>query len=144
MSTHDFNRWRAQQPPDDFADRVVKAMISEAPQPLRRRSRRGWLGGIGLAAVLLGASAWGMLEAERTALPEAIVRLSDSARESAPEVADGRTAPPPPAPPVVEETPEVDAPVHRVAPPKPKAKPTSNREPMCHCETDLAVCGCLE
>ena len=144
MSTHDFNRWTAQQPPDDFADRVVKSMIAEAPQSIPRRSRRGWLGGMGLAAVLLGASAWGMLQAERTAIPEAVVKLSDSARESAAEAADGRPAPPPPAPPVVEETLEEDAPVPRVTPPKPKQKPTSNREPMCHCETDLAVCGCLE
>jgi hypothetical protein len=150
MSTHNLSRWTAQEPPDDFADRTVRAMLAAREEPVRPR-RRGWLGGLGLAAVLLGATAWGMLEAQSRAVPDVVMlKLARAVRQETPPAAGrGKARPQEEETPEASKKPEREAKVRppvrtqrRVAPPTRRAP--GGREPMCHCEADMAVCGCLE
>jgi hypothetical protein len=146
MSHFDFSRWTAQSPPDDFADRALCAML--APAAARRPRRGRFMGGMLLAAILLGASAWGML-ATRRAPPPSIEPVS----AGLPEIEPPRSEAPAPrrsSPGTLDESipmpdePPRAAPSGRRAPERQPPSRRQSREPMCHCEADLAVCGCLE
>jgi hypothetical protein len=155
MSNHDFRDWTPQEPPADFAERAVVAMLAAgavqaAPEPAAKNVlplRRSW-GLIGLAAIFMGASAWGMLGTRQAPVVEAPSMSED--------VAEAVAAPPP----VLAdhgarwrraETPASE-PVSSAQAVRPAPKTASTAlspthppgQPPCHCETDLAICTCVE
>ncbi len=154
MSTHDFSRWTAQKPPDDFAARTVDAMVADAGRHKRRGLGKHWFGGLLLAAALVGTSAWGMLGQHRDETPQpAVVQrtglrapptlMHPSARAQAP-AAEPAPEPTPPAPPAWR-------PAVRPAPPPATASaepvvtpPPFVHVPRCACQPGVMMCGCVE
>jgi hypothetical protein len=150
MSTQDHERFMPQEPPADFADRVVRAMLEER-RPQRRNGRRvAWLA---LAAVFVGASAWAGFDATRRT--ERLVELPETREAQPTGRAEASTRIRHVSPERIEEPEPEAAPAPRprtvVAPPpataEPPPEPTPPRRvyfPRCDCATGGELCGCIE
>jgi hypothetical protein len=151
MSAPDFNDWAAQRPPADFADDAVRAMLSTDVAATRKR--RPWLGAIGLAALLIGTTAWATLGGHtRPAKAEEPVMV-ETATAMAVELEPSPERSPQPSVVAPAEPPERDprsaqrAPAPKVemsAPTIELEAPTVTRHPRCQCDQDVIVCACLE
>lgn len=145
----DWNRWPAQEPPADFADRTVAAML-RVNRPARRMGSR-WFIPLAAAALLVGSASWAMI-----AMQPAPVVEPTPVVDPVPEVAPA--PPPPPAPVAVPAPPEPEvepppAPAPRprplaVAPAPPvEAEPDAGAivvVPRCICEHGTLICSCVE
>jgi hypothetical protein len=147
----DFNRWPAQEPPDDFADRAVAAMLSADRAPRRLGPR--WFIPLAAAAILVGSASWAMIGLDRAPAEE----LAPSADVPPP----AKTFVPDPAPPVradvsaVPEPADEPPPSARPAPvakaPEPESEPESAPDagsfvvvPRCICEHGTVICHCVD
>jgi hypothetical protein len=150
MSTHDYP-FGPQDPPPDFADRAVRAMLDEhrleEQKPRRTGLKRGLI--LSLAAIFIGASAWAGLEVSRTRTP---VVESPAVHESPPT---GRAEATTPTRARAPEPREEPAPEARPAPRRqpvvqttatPPTPPPPHRVhyPRCDCATGGELCGCIE
>ena len=146
----DWNRWPAQEPPDDFADRAVAAMLRTDRAPRRMGGR--WFIPLAAAAILVGSASWARITSQQ--VPEGAPVPS---AEPAPEI----FAPELPLPPTVrgaaptapEPEPEVKLPPPRPRPSAPavEAPPESEPDagtmvvvPRCICEHGTLICSCVE
>ena len=57
MDELDLNRWSAQRPPADFADRTVDMMLTAQSKAENLKRRRRWPGLLVLAAAFVGTTA---------------------------------------------------------------------------------------
>jgi hypothetical protein len=74
MSRIPLDRWKPQEPPSDFLDRVDLALDREAARPPSLRERRGLLAGLSAAAMAAGIGAvWGNLALSRRLLAGSLV-----------------------------------------------------------------------
>lgn len=147
----DLNRWPAQEPPEDFADRTVAAMLSAERAPRRLGPR--WFIPLAAAAVLVGSASWAMISLQQpsTAAP------APSAESTTPV----KTFVPDPSPPVrtdVSALPEpareepaamVPAPVAKAEQPEPEPESAPDAGtlvvvPRCVCEHGTVICHCVE
>jgi hypothetical protein len=154
------DEWRAPEPREDFARRVVLELEREerlGAQAVGRRRAAGVrrvspLGILGIAALLLSGAAAASLGSRRAAV------LDGSAQESAPTEKPASASPrlqllTPPAPMVPERAvpepavPEPAAkPARRVVPPLEvqPAPPGPIHYPPCHCSSGAVVCSCVD
>ncbi|MCC6524537.1 MAG: hypothetical protein IT373_17915 [Polyangiaceae bacterium] len=156
MTAH-ANRYGAEEPPPEFADRVVAAILAErraAPRAATLGVKR--LSFLALAAVLVGASAWAAYRAadgpvvapalppaETTSAPSpAVATPSEDARP--PVVAPPAAAPPEPEPPP-RRPPRQSVPAASSATAQPSASaPRQVHMPSCVCTAGIELCACVE
>jgi len=158
MTFRPWTQWPADEPPPDFTDRMVGRLL-EASEPLPRpaRSRRRWVMGLALAAVLAATSAWAVMQYARqhAAVPEppAVEQPAAAPQPSpSPSPVVGALAPAPSA-----SEPEEPAPV--ASPARVKAKPPASASapvppasasarhvivPRCECGPASVICTCVE
>jgi hypothetical protein len=152
MTSRDFHDWPAQEPPADFAERAVSAILAGDALPVAHRSKRRWPALLAVAVVFAGAGAWAAMGGWRPGSPAPVVE-----------------PPPPPAvPPPAETVEPVRAPALpreptdggvatvRVRPrpsatasgqPPPPEPPDAGRwimVPSCTCSPFEGICSCVE
>lgn len=151
-----FDAWLPQEPPADFADLAVRAMLDK-PQPARARKRRSWFGIVGLAALFVGTSTWAMWgQGQAEAKPLKAASLIPAVEVKLPEAPKPVvTKPMPPLKKVPAKQTRNWAP--RKAAPAVKVKPSVKVEgiveegepifviqPRCICENDGTICSCVD
>jgi len=151
MNSNRWDAWPAQQPPPDFAERTVAAVLRERrPRRVLRRRRSAIVGA--MAAVMVAGAAWGFTAwsggrtaparvpaappeapthvVSATRLPDAPASRDAGSEETAATPPPARRAPPPPPPP----------------PSRPHVTPDAGRRvmvPRCECTADDVLCSCL-
>ncbi len=152
--THDWQGWEAQQPPTDFADRAVAAMLSTPKRRRRRRPRT--IGLLSLAALLVGTAAWAAIANHQTEVTQTPAANPTIERLVPPmPLKMGKPVPvvkkEPPAPPVVKKPPTVGLPkvMPKPVPQPPQTAPSSRPDagkmimlPRCHCDNTGLMCSC--
>ena len=158
MAMRNWDSWPAQEPPAEFADRAVTAMLRAQRAGIRGRLNRRWVVGLSLAAVLAAAGAWGMVRAVRPSAP----RLPSAVPEAPSASAEAST----PAPPRVVLAPAADsapkpAPSATAAPAPVRPKPSASASamppapsasapvkkiivPRCECAPKDGICTCVQ
>ena len=148
---HWLDEWTAQEPPRDFAERTVEVMLADAKQPRRRTLGKHWVGGLILAAALVGTTAWATLArhqqqqtppvaVQRTNLRAPAAPLAPKPKQVPAEPAEPEPpTPPPSSPPAVSAPPPASASAEPVATPPPFV-----RVPRCECQPGAMMCACLE
>jgi hypothetical protein len=159
MTTRDVNSWPAQEPPADFADKALAAMMkSEQRAPSRRLDRR-WVAALALAAVLATVGAFAMVEARKAREPKL------PAASPTPVAASIEPRAPSPTPlQIAVAAPSASEPAPTAAVPPsapPRAKPSASapaavpsatasapdkkiRSPRCECPPSEGFCTCVE
>lgn len=151
----DWNRWPAQEPPSDFADRAVAAML-RAERPARRAGGR-WLVPLAVAAILVGSASWAMIGVQRSAASRPVPSAKAMVSDLIPELPPPRpphAAPaedPPAEPAATPSAPASPAPLAQPAPPEPAREPDPPSTvgsavvvPRCICEHGTLICSCVE
>jgi|HubBroStandDraft_6_1064221.scaffolds.fasta_scaffold1226047_2 hypothetical protein len=140
--------WTAQEPPPDFADRTVAALLRERARARPHTSKR-WMAGVLIAAVLVAGAAFGLTGVvgrprPDPATPPAPVRVEVShdgcaSCRAAPPV-DRVEAPPAPSKDPVRRIPRREA----TLPPSSVDAGTSTgvKLPRCDCSFDQVICTC--
>lgn len=155
MALQDWRQWSAQDPPADFADRAVEAMLRQPSAPAARRIDRRLVIGLAFAATLAAAGAWAAVElTRRPAAPPAPVEppapaaCSTTPHASAAMIAGpalSASAPPPPVatPSVVRPRPPAAS---SVAPAPSASAPEIKkvRTPRCECAPMAGFCTCVD
>jgi hypothetical protein len=141
--------WTAQEPPRDFAERTVEAMLADAQEPRRRTLGKHWFGGLLLAAALVGTTAWATLGRQSQAEgPPAAVQRTNLRAPAAPTAPPPRqaapAAEPEPAPPPPSSPPVVSAPPRTAVSAEPPTPPPFVPVPRCECQPGVMMCACLE
>ena len=142
--------WTAQEPPRDFAERTVEAMLANGQEQRPRTLGRHWLGGVLLAAALVGTTAWATLGRQSSnEAPPAPVQRSHLRAPASPTAPPPRqepapkNEPEPPPPPSI--PPALSAPPRASASAEPLATPPPFvRVPRCECQPGAMMCACLE
>jgi hypothetical protein len=149
MTLEPRERWTPQEPPPDFADRTVAALVHERARSRPRASKR-WIAGSLLAAVFVSGAAFGLNGiVHRTArgpAPPAPMRVEVSHDECAScgaaapaDRVEARPDPPRDPPhrlPGRETTPPTTADAGTRA-------PTGVKVPRCDCSFDQVICTCF-
>jgi hypothetical protein len=138
--------WTPQEPPTDFADRTVAALLRERARSRPRTSKR-WIAGSLLAAVLVSGAAFGLNGIVRrtapgpAAAPAPIrVEVSRDACASCGAVAPTDRVEAPPDPP--RRLPRREA-THPTTADAGARAPTGVRVPRCDCSFDQVICTCF-
>lgn len=152
MTSRELHDWPAQQPPADFAERAVLAILTADAPPAPRRSPRRWPALLAVAAVFAGAGAWAAMGGWR---PDAPVPAVEPAPPPVPPPPASAPVEPrrEPAPPLEPE----DAGVASVrVRPRPSATASAQAAaeppdagrwimvPSCTCSPFEGICSCVE
>jgi len=142
--------WPAHEPGRDFAARTAEAMLSSLAVVRPHRSRSRTILYLSIAALLVGGSAWALIEARRHAQPRlelpanvAIVPANgDIALRVQPTAIDSDIVTPPAAAPLRRTT----SPVRATKPPPVSSSQVQHppRNPACECERGFSdfMCDC--
>ena len=158
MSHQPRMQWPADEPPPDFADRMVSRLLV-VDLPVRRpdRSRMRWVVVLAAAAVLAASSAWAMIEHARRATLAPVVPPAEPPAAEAPVQA---TPQPQEAPALAATDPAPSsekAPGPALIPPRSHPAPSASAPapqasssakhivvPRCECGRGSTMCSCLE
>ena len=156
--SYELHQWTAQEPPSNFADQTVAAILRAEERAPRGRKKRRWLVPCALAALLIGSGAWAMVA-------DHVVGDAEAPPPEEQAVIDAPLAPSPAQPsrivagqplldPPEEETPPPPVPVAIPRPvvPAPAAPPeepapdagTVTMFPRCECRHGAYMCSCVE
>jgi len=157
MALQDSRQWPAQEPPADFADRAVEAMLRAPSAPVRRRVDRRWVFGLAFAATLAAAGAWAAVELTRKPAsppappePPAPAACANTPQASAAQLAGpaltASAAPvPAPAPSIVRPKPSASAASSAAPAPSASAPEIKKiRTPRCECAPMAGFCTCVD
>jgi len=147
----DWNRWPAQEPPDDFADRTVAAMLRTDRAPRRMGGR--WFIPLAAAAIFVGSASWAMIARQQAAEAVPVPTVVPTAHQVVPDLPPpppdrvAIPAPPEPEPVVKQPTPPRPRPAATAPPPPPESEPDAGAVvvvPRCICEHGTLICSCVE
>ena len=157
MALQDSRQWPAQEPPADFADRAVEAMLRAPSVSAHRRIDRRWAFGLAFAATLAAAGAWAAVELTRRpaappapAEPPAPAACANTPQGSAAMIAGpaaiaSSAAVPAPNPPVVRPKPSASAASSAAPAPSASAPEIKKvRTPRCECAPMAGFCTCVD
>jgi len=157
MATQDWNQWPAQEPPADFADKALAAMMKPERRAGSRRLDRRWVAGLALAAVLAAAGAWGMVEvkkarearlpaapADTTSPTESVGSKPPPSRFVATLPSASETAPTATVPPSAPPRPRPSASAPAAVPSATATAPDKKiLTPRCECPPNEGFCTCV-